>query len=83
MVTHLPMLLQRVIAASRYAEYGMRMTSLMGCALERMSRPICMCRTPQVEYNMKAINYISKIASVRDKIEAVMNNKPEPTQKSY
>jgi hypothetical protein len=32
---------------------------------------------------MKAIDYISKIDSVRDKIEAVMNNKPEPTQKSY
>ena len=40
-------------------------------------------RSPQVEDNMKAINYISKIDSVRDKIEAVMNNKPEPTQKSY
>lgn len=37
----------------------------------------------QVEDNMKAISYISKIDSVRDKIEAVMANKPEPTLKSY
>jgi hypothetical protein len=42
--------------------------------------PLC---GPQVEDNMKAINYISKIDSVRDKIEAVMKNKPEPTQKTY
>jgi hypothetical protein len=37
----------------------------------------------QVEDNMKAISYISKIDSVREKIEAVMGNKPEPTLKSY
>ena len=44
------------------------------------SRVLCAL---QVEDNMKAISYISKIDSVRDKIEAVMANKPEPTQKSY
>lgn len=37
----------------------------------------------QVEDNMGALNYISKIDSVRDKIEAIMQNKPEPVLQRY